>query len=54
VANLPALYSEVLDRNYLKGNELEYLADFPDLMVINDEAHHILMQKLPTFDPMDF
>ena len=30
-----------LDRNYLKGNELEYLADFPDLMVINDEAHHI-------------
>ena len=30
-----------LDRNYLRGNELEYLADFPDLMVINDEAHHI-------------
>jgi len=30
-----------LDRNYLRGNELEYLADFPDLMVINDEAHHV-------------
>ena len=30
-----------LDRNYLRGNELEYLADLTDLMVINDEAHHI-------------
>ena len=32
---------DALDRNYLRGTELEYLADFPDMMVINDEAHHI-------------
>ena len=32
---------DALDRQYLRGNELEYLAEMPDLMVINDEAHHI-------------
>lgn len=31
----------VLDRRKLKGIELEYLSSLPDLMVINDEAHHI-------------
>lgn len=31
----------VLDRNTLSGTELEYLASLSDLMVINDEAHHI-------------
>lgn len=36
---------EALDRRYLRGNELEYLADLPDLMVINDEAHHIHENK---------
>lgn len=30
-----------LDRNYLRGNEIDYLAELPNLMVINDEAHHI-------------
>ena len=30
-----------LDRQYLRGTELEYLADLPNLLVINDEAHHI-------------
>lgn len=35
-----------LDRHYLRGNELEYLADLPDLMVINDEAHHIHEHKV--------
>ena len=30
-----------LDRRYLRGNEIEYLRSLPDLMVINDEAHHI-------------
>ena len=30
-----------LDRRALGGTELEYLAGLPDLMVINDEAHHI-------------
>lgn len=30
-----------LDRRALGGSELEYLASLPDLMVINDEAHHI-------------
>ena len=32
---------EVLDRRALGGTELEYLAGLQDLMVINDEAHHI-------------
>ena len=31
----------MLDRRYLRGSELEYLADLEDIMVINDEAHHI-------------
>lgn len=30
-----------LDRRVLGGTELEYLASLTDLMVINDEAHHI-------------
>lgn len=34
-----------LDRQYLRGNELEYLSDLTDLMVINDEAHHIHENK---------
>lgn len=31
----------MLDRRTLGGTELEYLASLEDLMVINDEAHHI-------------
>lgn len=31
----------MLDRRALGGTELEYLASLKDLMVINDEAHHI-------------
>ena len=31
----------MLDRRYLRGSELEYLAELDDIMVINDEAHHI-------------
>ena len=31
----------MLDRRYLRGSELEYLAGLEDMMVINDEAHHI-------------
>ena len=31
----------MLDRRALSGTELEYLAGLKDLMVINDEAHHI-------------
>ena len=31
----------MLDRRTLGGSELEYLASLEDLMVINDEAHHI-------------
>ena len=31
----------MLDRRALGGTELEYLAGLQDLMVINDEAHHI-------------
>ena len=30
-----------LDRRFLSGMELDYLANRTDLMVINDEAHHI-------------
>lgn len=32
---------EVLDRRWARGNVLAYLAGLPDLMVFNDEAHHI-------------
>ena len=32
---------DVLDRRYLRGTEMEYLHDLDDLMVINDEAHHV-------------
>ncbi|MBP3711054.1 MAG: DEAD/DEAH box helicase family protein [Bacteroidaceae bacterium] len=31
----------MLDRRFLRGSELEYLAELKDIMVINDEAHHI-------------
>ena len=32
---------DVLDRRYARGNVLEFLAGLPELMVFNDEAHHI-------------
>lgn len=32
---------EVLDNQYLSGGEIEYLASLDNLVVINDEAHHI-------------
>jgi type III restriction enzyme len=32
---------DVLDRRYARGNVLELLAQLPELMVFNDEAHHI-------------
>lgn len=32
---------DVLDRRWARGNVLAYLADLPELMVFNDEAHHI-------------
>ena len=32
---------DVLDREYLRGGPLESLKDLPDLLVFNDEAHHI-------------
>lgn len=32
---------EVLDRRYARGSVLDYLAGLPELMVFNDEAHHI-------------
>ena len=32
---------EVLDRRYARGGVLDFLAKLPDLMVFNDEAHHI-------------
>lgn len=32
---------EVLDQRYARGNVLEFLASLPELMVFNDEAHHI-------------
>ena len=30
-----------LDNNFLKGGEIEYLAELDNLVVFNDEAHHI-------------
>ncbi|GAA6120612.1 DEAD/DEAH box helicase family protein [Acidovorax sp. FG27] len=32
---------DVLDRRHARGNVLEFLAALPELMVFNDEAHHI-------------
>ena len=32
---------DVLDNQYLRGKELEFLANMPDLVVLNDEAHHL-------------
>jgi type III restriction enzyme len=32
---------ESLDNAYLRGRELEFLTNLPDLVVFNDEAHHI-------------
>ncbi|MEC1788616.1 DEAD/DEAH box helicase family protein [Schinkia azotoformans] len=32
---------EVLDNQYLSGKELEFLINLPDIVVFNDEAHHI-------------
>ena len=36
---------EALDAAYLRGNELTFLEELPDLMVVNDEAHHIHESK---------
>ena len=36
---------EALDNSYLKGGELEYLAGLKDLVVFNDEAHHLSEMK---------
>ena len=32
---------DVLDRRFARGDVLDYLAGLPELMVFNDEAHHI-------------
>ena len=32
---------DVLDKRYARGNVLAFLAELPELMVFNDEAHHI-------------
>lgn len=34
-----------LDNQYRSGHEIEFLAHLPDLMVMNDEAHHIHENK---------
>lgn len=34
-----------LDAAYLRGGELSFLEELPDLMVVNDEAHHIHENK---------
>ncbi len=36
---------DMLDSRYLSGNEIEFLANLGDLVVINDEAHHIHENK---------
>lgn len=35
-----------LDTNYLSGKEVDYLTSLSDLMVVNDEAHHIHENKV--------
>jgi type III restriction enzyme len=34
-------FLEQLDNQYLRGKEIQYLAKLPDLLVFNDEAHHL-------------
>ena len=36
---------DTLDRRFLRGDVVDYLAALPELMVINDEAHHIHEHK---------
>ncbi len=36
---------DTLDRRFLRGDAMDYLAGLPELMVINDEAHHIHEHK---------
>jgi type III restriction enzyme len=36
---------DILDNRYFSGNEIEFLARLKDLVVINDEAHHIHENK---------
>src|SRR3989338_2808532 len=35
-----------LDTRYLKGREIDFLSKLPDLMVFNDEAHHLSEWKI--------
>ncbi|MFH1175281.1 MAG: DEAD/DEAH box helicase family protein [bacterium] len=35
-----------LDANYLSGREIDFLSELSDLMIINDEAHHIHENKV--------
>ena len=37
---------DVLDNNFLRGQELEFLTNLKDIVVINDEAHHIHEVKI--------
>ncbi len=37
---------EALDNAYLSGKEIDFLANLPELIVINDEAHHIHENKI--------
>ncbi len=32
---------EELDNQYMRGQELDYLSNLPDIVVFNDEAHHL-------------
>ena len=32
---------DVLDREHFRGKQIEFLANLPDLVMINDEAHHL-------------
>jgi len=36
---------EALDNNYFRGKEIDFLTNLSDLVVINDEAHHIHENK---------
>lgn len=37
---------DVLDNNYVKGRELDFLSNLNDIVIINDEAHHIHENKV--------
>lgn len=44
---------DALDSQFLHGGRLDFLKDLPDLMVVNDEAHHVHNGKVDKNDEIE-